>query len=43
MLLTGNSHPPIISGSAERFPLLGNDLIERILHQAGEVGGRGQL
>jgi hypothetical protein len=35
--------PPVIAGAAQLRPLVGHDLVEGIFHQAGEVGGGGEL
>ena len=43
MFLGADVFPPIVAGAAKLFPCVGDDFVEGVLDQAGEIGGGGQL
>ena len=43
VFLRADVFPPIVAGAAKLFPCVGDDFVEGVLDQAGEIGGGGQL
>jgi|GEM_PF-2741724 len=43
MLHMHDGFPPVIAGLTQQIPLIGDDLVQGILDQTGEIGGGGKL